>query len=341
MIPNLHPNLDPLDAMRVNVPNTGCLNPCTSRREEAQTEAIKKSRVVSSAPKTRGFSPRGLGFWSFVILWSFVISHWSLSPALAFPPAPYHLLYGTVRDRYGTPLTTVQARIVLQSPSGIQVAGPVIPGLSAGINYQLKVSMDASPPPDLYQPDALFAAAPFKMVVVIGTVTNNPIEMSGSFAALGQPGKTTRIDLTLGVDANGDGIPDAWEYAFLATLGTNISLASLNANSVLTPDGRTLRQQYLLGTYPFDPGDPLQLRFMGFNGPSAVLEFPTVTGRSYTVLGSTDLINYSPVAFALASDGPGGPTRTFYYAPGIATIQVHVPPSPSGPTTRFYRIQVQ
>ena len=278
-------------------------------------------------------------------LLAFVLLALQLAPGLrptaqAYPPAPYHLIYGEVRDRYGMPLTSAQAQIIFQTQSGIQISGPVLPGFSAGVNYLLKIPMDAGQSPDLYQPNAQFAATPFKLMVVIGTVTNFPMEIT-NYVTLGQPAGRTRIDLTLGVDSNGDGIPDAWEYAFLASLGLNLPLSSLNANSVLTPDGRTLRQQYLLGTYPFDPGDPLLITFQGFNGPSPVLSFPTVTGHSYTVLASTDLTNWSPAVFNLASEAPGSPTHEFYYAAGIATVQVYVAPPPPGTTQQFYKIQVQ
>ena len=48
--------------------------------------------------------------------------------------------------------------------------------------------MDSGQTPDLYAPNALLAAAPFSLVVVVGTVTNIPIEMTGNYSALGQPG---------------------------------------------------------------------------------------------------------------------------------------------------------
>jgi hypothetical protein len=262
------------------------------------------------------------------------------STAHAFPPGPYHLLYGTVRDRYGTPLTTANSQVIFQSPSGAQFIAPVIPGLRPGVNYQIKVPMDSGAAPDIYAPNVQVPTAPFKLVVVVNGVTNLPMEMTTNFA-LGQWTKTTRIDLTLGSDSNGDGIPDAWEYAFLATLGLNIPLSSLNANSVLTPDGLTLRQQYLLGTYPFDPGDPLKILLLGFNGNAPILQFPTVAGRSYTVLSSSDLKNWNPVSFNLSSDAAGSAGRAFYAATTIATIQVTTAPPPPGTTRQFYKIMVQ
>jgi len=262
--------------------------------------------------------------------------------ARAYPPGPYHVLYGTVRDQYGTPLSSAQAQIVLQTPSGVQLSAPVVPGVSlAGVNYLLRVPLDSGVTPDLYQPNVLLPADAFKLVVVIGTATNLPIEMTSTNFALGSWAKSTRLDLTLGVDANGDGLPDAWEYAFLAAIGATNTLASLNAHSVLTPDGLTLLQQYLMGTALFDPNHPLQITFLGFNGAAPVLQFPTISGRTYTVLMSTDLNNWSPAAFNLSSDEPSAPTRSSYIASSTEAIQVYVAPPPTGITHECYRIQVQ
>src|SRR5665213_4084812 len=89
-------------------------------------------------------------------------------PALAFPPAPYHLIYGTARDQYGTPLSAANVTIVLETQSGIQLPVNVVPGLGPGINYEIKVPMDAGLTPDLYQQNALVVSEPFMMYVVIG-----------------------------------------------------------------------------------------------------------------------------------------------------------------------------
>ena len=107
--------------------------------------------------------------------------------------------------------------------------------------------------------------------------------MTGNFSLLGQPGQRTRLDLTLGVDANGDGIPDAWEHAFLAAIGSDLPLSNLNANLVLTSDGLTLWQEFLAGTYPFDPSQPFLVKIVGLTAGAPLLEFTAMTGRSYTV----------------------------------------------------------
>ena len=286
-----------------------------------------------------GLLRKGFAGFSLVLL-ALALASGLCPTANALPPAPYHLIYGVVRDRYGTPLTTSQATIVLQTFSGGRLFTQVLPGLSPGVNYQFKVPMDGGQTPDLYQSDALLTGALFKIYVIIGTVTNTPIEMV-SYAALGIPAGQTQINLTLGTDSNGDGIPDEWELAFLSTLGLNIPLSSLNGNSVLTPDGRTLRQQYLLGIYPFDPADPLKIKFLGFSGAYPVFSFPTITGRYYTIQRSSDAINWAPAAFTLPNDALGTPSRNYYYAPGIGMVQAYVVPPTNNSKVQLFRILVQ
>lgn len=262
-------------------------------------------------------------------------------PALAYPPAPFHVIYGTARDQYGTPFTSGTTKILLQTPTGVRLTTSVSPGLAAGVNYQLEVPMDAGLTPDLYQSSALVAAAPFKLYVVTGGTTNVPIQMTGSFSLLGKPGQRTRLDLTLGVDANGDGIPDAWEYAFLAAIGSNLSLSDLNPKLVLAGDGLTLWQEFLAGTYPFDPAEPFLVKIVSVTAGAPLLEFTTMTGRSYTVLGSFDLKTWTPLSFQVPAEGAAGVIHEFYYAPNINTVQVQVLPDSAHRPMRCFRIMLQ
>ena len=260
--------------------------------------------------------------------------------AQGMPPAPYHLIYGLARDQYGTPLSSANTSVLLVTPSGVHLTGQILPGLAAGVNYQIQAPMDAGQTSQLYRPDALTVSAPFTLFVVVGTVTNVPIEMAGASLLLGQPGGATKVNLTLGTDANGDGIPDAWEYAYLAALGLNIPLSSLNANSSLA-GGLTLQQAYLLGLPVFNPDTSFQVTLVGFAGASPVLEFPGMTGRSYTVLGSSDLSNWTPLSFALPTDAPGAPARSFFYSSTIQNVQVQVNlPAPASAAT-FLKVLLQ
>jgi hypothetical protein len=216
-----------------------------------------------------------------------------------------------------------------------------VQGLAFGANYRIEIPMDSGLSAGTYSPTAFRPATGFRVYVVTGGATNLPIQMSGSLSQLGQPGKQTRLDLTLGVDANGDGIPDDWEYAFMAALGLSLNLTDLRLNVDYVGDGRTLWQEYLLGTYPFDPGDSFTVKLVDLNGGSATLQFTTMTGRSYTILGSQDLQNWTPLSFTIPAEGTNGPIHAFYSAPDIRTLQVRPLEQSPGAGAHFYKLLLQ
>jgi hypothetical protein len=77
----------------------------------------------------------------------------------------------------------------------------------------------------------MFPAVAFRLKVQAGSVTYLPIEMSGVNGLVAEPGKTARVDLTLGQDSDGDGLPDAWERTMLAALGRQGTIQDIK------PDG--------------------------------------------------------------------------------------------------------
>jgi hypothetical protein len=269
---------------------------------------------------------------------SLVFGVWSLElRSHAYPPAPTHTLYGLVRDQYGTPFDSTAITIVLVASNGVTILAQLSPGIAAGVNYQLSVPMDAGLTPIPYEPTAYVTAAPFKLFVVLGGVTNTPIEMSGNFSQLGQPSRSTRLDLTLGVDANNDGIPDAWEYAILGELGSSLMLSQINANSLLFGDSRTLLQAYLAGGDPLAGG--LTVTLVSYHAGAPLLQFPTQPGRSYTLQASADLQHWTSVSFTIPALGSA--TYTFYTANSAGTIQAQLILSPPTPPAQFFRVQQQ
>jgi hypothetical protein len=84
----------------------------------------------------------------------------------AFPPAPPHTLYGLLRDEFGTPISSINARVIFTTESGLQIETRVIPNLATGVNYELLVPMDAGIAPDLYRPDAMHPTVPFRLKVL-------------------------------------------------------------------------------------------------------------------------------------------------------------------------------
>jgi hypothetical protein len=259
--------------------------------------------------------------------------------ARAFPPAPDGVIYGMVKDQYGTPLMNTADTVILRTPSGAQVAAPIQPGLAIGVNYILHVPMDSGSIPGPYVANALIAATPYQLYVSAGSTTNLPIEMVGISPLLRKPAQLTVQNLTLGVDANGDGIPDAWEALFAQEIGANVALANINTNADYAHDGRTLLQEYLLGNYPYNPGNNFLVKIVSQDAGSAVLAFTTMTGRSYTAFGSTDLNNWTPLSFTVPAAGPA--VMSTYYSPSIQPMQIQTVQPTNAPQMQFFRLQLQ
>lgn len=259
-------------------------------------------------------------------------------PVSAFPPSPHHVLYGLVRDELGNPLAVRNAEVILQTQAGTRLRASVIPFLEPGGNYRLSVPLDAGLTEDLYKPTALRPTVPFKLSVRIGTATFLPIEMSANFAQMGQPAQTTRLDLTLGEDTDGDGLPDAWERALLALKAG--SLKDINPDDDFDGDGLSNLQEYLAGTYAFDDKDGFTLKAIRRNGGLPVLEFMAVRGRSYRIYGSANLHDWSEVPFKSAGQSEGS-MQSHFQASDTRVMQVEVNPRLGSETMGFFKLMVR
>lgn len=261
-------------------------------------------------------------------------------PAPAFPPAPPHVIYGTVRDDMGTPFSLANARIILEPTNGPVLSTPLTVDPEPGVNYRLNVPLDAGIAPDLYKPTAQRPQVGFLLRVQVGTTTYLPLEMVGSLRNLGRPAEKTRIDLTLGVDSDGDGLPDAWEQLIIAMLGGGLTLADINPNG-LAPNGLTYYANYIAGTFPWDPDDGFRLTPVAGTSPRAV-EFQVINGRTYTLEGSTDLATWQPLTFRLAGAASGTPAEASYRAADYRLLRVEPALPPGAPASAwFFRAQVR
>lgn len=258
----------------------------------------------------------------------------------AFPPTLPHTIYGMARDEYGSPLGA-NAVVVLTTPSGSTIAVQVDPTAEPGINYRLVVPLDAGLKSDVYKPGAFFGPVAFRLQVKITENTYLPFQMAGDYSLLGQPGKRTRIDLTLGEDANGNGLPDAWERAIIAARGWELSLEGLNADE--SPGGAraSLREEYIAGTYGFQDSEGLQLGVVGVNGGAAVLEFLAVRGRSYSIMGSTDLGQWRAQSFQVISPEGVPELREAFLSGSVQVLRVEVPLPAGQPGSRFFKLRIQ
>jgi hypothetical protein len=123
-------------------------------------------------------------------------------------------------------------------------------------------------------------------------------------------------------DADQDGLPDAWELAH----GLN---PAASGDAALDPDedGLTNLQEYLAGTDPQDAASALRLSATISDG-AAVLRFPAVAGKSYTVSSCDDL---GASEWVLLQE----------ISAGAASGVVEIPDTRPLDGQRFYRVQVQ
>lgn len=259
--------------------------------------------------------------------------------ASAFPPAPYHTIHGLVRDERGRPLSTGEATIqLLGSDMKPIVSGPADQLVGPGENYRLRVPIDSAIDSRLYQVNSMRPALPFTIRVIRDGVTLLPIEMTGADWRMGDPARDTRIDLTLGVDSDGDGIPDAWELALIESDATGRlrTLEDVRPGDDSDGDGMTNLQEYLVGTYALDRLDVLELKVISRTDEHAELRFTAVPGHTYQLHSSVDGQTWMVEEFATE---PGGATYRQWLADDVRIIHALVPDDPAG-TRKLFRLHV-
>jgi hypothetical protein len=199
--------------------------------------------------------------------------------------------------------------------------------------------MDSGIAPDLYKITALEPNVPFRLRVKIGTVNYLPMEMVANYATLGEPAESTRIDLTLGVDADGDGLPDAWQRLLIAMLGPG---AKIGPHEDADGDGISNLNEYLAGTYAFQPESGFRLNPVRNADGAPRLEFLVVSSHTYTVYGSTNLQSWVPIPFNVPADGPAATNLRNYHATDTRLLQVTPILSPDQPAAvQFFKVQSQ
>lgn len=260
--------------------------------------------------------------------------------AWGFPPAPDHVIFGVVRDEQGVPLTRPNAEVWLEASDRVLAKSVIGSGPGPGLNYRLAIPMDSGVTGDLYTPSALRPTVPFRLRVRVGGQTFLPIEMTGAAKFAATPGASTRIDLTLGVDSDGDGLPDAWEQQLIAALGGGKTLADINPGDDADRDGSSNLHEYLAGTYAFDPAEGFDLAIVSAQEERPVLEFLAVRGRSYSIRSSEDLTHWVPVRFTLTTDAPGAALRTSFEATDTRIRRPVIAPDAATSGARFFRLYV-
>ena len=114
-----------------------------------------------------------------------------------------------------------------------------------------------------------------------------------------------------GGDADGDGIPDAWEALYAAGRNGHEGLNAMadDATADNDGDGRTNWEEYVAGTDPLDENSVFSVRTVDFaDGTMAVTAGPGATGRRYTLKRTAVLggdARWEEVATAVAPEDGG------------------------------------
>lgn len=242
--------------------------------------------------------------------------------AQGFPPAPHHELYGMVRDEQGNPLGS-GAIVTLLGEAGKILSGEIDLANVPGVNYTLKIPMDGGTLSGLYQASAMLPAMPFTIKVTIANVDYVPIEVQGGMLQMGDPGQRTKLDLTLGVDSDGDGLPDAWEENVIGAIAGLDDLSDVTPDGDADGDGVSNRIEYIAGTYAFDRRAVFSFEILGVENGLARLRFLAVKGRTYRLFAGVSGDDFQSVSFSLSADGSEG--SKIYRANSIHFQDVYVP----------------
>ena len=133
-------------------------------------------------------------------------------------------------------------------------------------------------------------------------------------------------------------------------MGLGKTIADIRPGDDADGDGLSNLNEYLAGTYAFDPADGFTLSIRGTPGAGAGLEFTAVRGRTYTVVASNDFQSWDAQSFVLQGDAPGAsPRRSFTVADGrTRLVRIWTRPTTGQPSAadpeapyKFYRLQVQ
>ena len=253
---------------------------------------------------------------------------------MAFPPAPHHTFTGLVRDEMGKPLEGDKVEVLFETTSG-QLIQSRVEYRNPGVNYELQVPMDSGATGDLYNSAAMMSFMTYKIRVKVDSKSYLPIEMLGDFSKIGKPGEVTRMNLTLGEDADGDGLPDAWERSLL-TQGKTIN--DIKPGDDSDGDGMSNLDEYISGNYAFDKDDGLRLGIIGNTSEGVLLEFMGLRGRTYTLHGTHDFKTWIPLVFKI--DG-NDEDVDYFRANNIQNYKIIVSKEQINSSIKFFKLMVQ
>jgi hypothetical protein len=281
-------------------------------------------------------TPLQIGWICLFALWFFIVGI-----ASAFPPAPYYILYGIVRDDVGQTISAAGAEVILLK-DGLEVGRTPITSSQIEQNYLLRMRLDNdSSGTEFYTEKAIAARGQFSVVVLMNGLLFYPIEVSGTLIA-GSGGERVQLDLTLGEDLDYDGLPDAWEGWQLYQAGGfpdgngDWDLSLIDADGDFDQDGQSNRFEYIAGTFAGDAMEQFDLVIKEKLTDSVRFEFYAITGKVYSMESSPDMETWTRVPFSVAASATAD---NVYLAVDVGIVSASATPLSSN--QEFYRLSVR
>jgi hypothetical protein len=161
------------------------------------------------------------------------------------------------------------------------------------------------------------------LTINVGGVDYYPIEIASRTPTVGTPASRVRLDLTLGVDSDQDGLPDAWEESQLYQAGylpgpNGWDLSLLDRHGDLDKDGLSNFAEYIAGTYAGDSTSTISLVIKEKIGENVRMETFALYGKSYSIETTTDLKTWTPISFS--TQDPAGATPAGFQDSLVATF---------------------
>jgi hypothetical protein len=284
------------------------------------------------------FRPFIPGSW-FACLVAFLVAAGS---AHAFPPAPYYTIYGLVRDQVGQTIRAEGAVIILLK-GGVEIGRtPINSDLRLDQNYELAIRIDqALGGSEPYSSKAIPAEGAYSLMVAMNGVFFYPIEVAGNLTA-GKGGERVRLDLNLGEDTDGDGLPDVWEEWMLYQAGYspdengNWPLHLIDRDGDFDKDGTSNLMEYIAGTFAGDATEKFELQIKEKVEAMVRFEFYAITGKTYTIEHSPDMATWTRVPFSVGVQAAG---ETSFRAADVGVLSAFATPTTN--TKEFYRLTVR
>ncbi|BCX47404.1 hypothetical protein HAHE_13120 [Haloferula helveola] len=264
------------------------------------------------------------------------------STAAAFPPAPYDTIYGVVRDQVGKTIVAEGAELVLLKGADEVERVPIMADAWVDRNYELKIKIDANRPQTrIYNLAALPAQGLFSLAVDMNGSRFYPIETSAGLFSTGQGGEQRRLDLNLGLDSDGDGIPDVWEQWQLYQAGyspgeNGWDLSLIDRDGDFDSDGSSNWTEYVAGTFAGDATERFDMEVREKADSFVRFEFFAITGKTYTIERSQDGQVWTEVPFGLS---PSADRFLAHQADGVAVLSAYC--APSGDPNELFRLNVR